>query len=204
MFILEQDERWKNLFASVLFNKLNLGIRQTHSTVCGIQLPTKNFGLHRDFSETSKSMKMFRRFFAYIAVMKNRKNPSQIILLCHSYTKWESLTTFRSISDELSYRQLEWRLLADILKIRLIIQCNVTQQTWPFLWACCQSACWSLGESTKHGPGSMDPFLEWPGNLTGPKLYRCVLTSNEVHFVSLADNFTVQFFNLLKLLSGIW
>ena len=27
----------------------------------------------------------------------------------------------------------------------------------------------------------------------------CVLTSNEVHFVSLADNFTVQFSNLLKL-----
>ena len=54
------------------------------------------------------------------------------------------------------------------------------------------------------------PFLERPGNLTGPKLYfetkfsrkvGCVLTSNEVHFVSLADNFTVQFSNLLKLLS---
>ena len=29
----------------------------------------------------------------------------------------------------------------------------------------------------------------------------CVLTSNEVHLVSLADNFTVQFSNLLKLLS---
>ena len=44
-----------------------------------------------------------------------------------------------------------------------------------------------------------------PGNLTGPKSYfeikfsrkvRCVLTSNEVHFVSLANNFTVQFSNL--------
>ena len=54
------------------------------------------------------------------------------------------------------------------------------------------------------------PFLERPGNLTGPKSYfeitfsrkvGCVLTSNEVHFVSLADNFTVQFSNLLKLLS---
>ena len=54
------------------------------------------------------------------------------------------------------------------------------------------------------------PFLERLGNLTGPKSYfeikfsrkvRCVLTSNEVHFVSLADNFTVQFSNLLKLLS---
>ena len=50
--------------------------------------------------------------------------------------------------------------------------------------------------------------LEAPGNLTGPKSYfeikvsrkvGCVLTSNEVHFVSLADNFTVQFSNLLKL-----
>ena len=46
------------------------------------------------------------------------------------------------------------------------------------------------------------PFLETPGNLTGLKSYfeikfsrkvGCVLTSNEVHFVSLADNFTVQF-----------
>ena len=55
-------------------------------------------------------------------------------------------------------------------------------------------------------------FLERPGNLTGPKSYfeiagsrkvGCVLTSNEVHFVSLADNFTVQFSNLLKLSSGI-
>ena len=54
------------------------------------------------------------------------------------------------------------------------------------------------------------PFLERPGNLTGPKSYfeikfsrkvGCVLTSNEVHFVSLAENFTVQFSNLLKLLS---
>ena len=44
------------------------------------------------------------------------------------------------------------------------------------------------------------PFLESPGNFTGLKSYfeikgsrkvGCVLTSNEVHFVSLADNFTV-------------
>ena len=44
---------------------------------------------------------------------------------------------------------------------------------------------------------SWGPFLERPGNLTGPKSYfeikfsrivGCVLTSNEVHFVSLADN----------------
>ena len=56
------------------------------------------------------------------------------------------------------------------------------------------------------------PFLERLGNLTGPKSHfeikfsrkvGCVLTSNEVHFVSLADNFSVQFSNLLKLLSRI-
>ena len=54
------------------------------------------------------------------------------------------------------------------------------------------------------------PFFERPSNLTNPKSYfeikfsrkvGCVLTSNEVHFVSLADNFTVQFSNHLKLLS---
>ena len=54
------------------------------------------------------------------------------------------------------------------------------------------------------------PFLERPGNLTGTKSYfeikfsrkvGCVLTSNEVYFVSLTGNFTVQFSNLLKLLS---
>ena len=57
-----------------------------------------------------------------------------------------------------------------------------------------------------------DPFLERPGNLTGPKSYfkmevsrkvGSIMTSNEVHFVSLADNFTVQFSNLLKLPSGM-
>ena len=46
------------------------------------------------------------------------------------------------------------------------------------------------------------PFLERPGKLTGPVSYfeievsrkvGCVLTSNEVHFVSLAENFTVNF-----------
>ena len=56
------------------------------------------------------------------------------------------------------------------------------------------------------------PFLERPGNLTGPKSYfeikvlrkvGRVLTSNEVNFVSLADTFTVQFSNLLKLQSGM-
>ena len=67
---------------------------------------------------------------------------------------------------------------------------------------------------TKHnvpGHGSkLGPFLESPGNLTGPVSYFeikvsrkvcCVLTSNEAHFVSLANNFTVPFSKLLKLLS---
>ena len=45
------------------------------------------------------------------------------------------------------------------------------------------------------------PFLERPGKLTGPKSYfeikfsrkvGCILTPNEVHFVSLGENFTVQ------------
>ena len=44
------------------------------------------------------------------------------------------------------------------------------------------------------------PFLERPGNLTGPKSdfeikisrkVGCVLNSNKAHFVSLANNFTV-------------
>ena len=44
------------------------------------------------------------------------------------------------------------------------------------------------------------PFLESPGKLTSPVSYfeikvsrkvGCVLASNEVHFVSLAENFTV-------------
>ena len=46
------------------------------------------------------------------------------------------------------------------------------------------------------------PFLERPGKLTGPvshfeievlRKVGCVLTSNEIHFVSLAENFTVNF-----------
>ena len=58
----------------------------------------------------------------------------------------------------------------------------------------------------------LGPFLERPGNLTGPKSYFemkvsrkvvSVMTSNEVHFVSLSNNFTVQFSNLLKLPSGV-
>ena len=56
------------------------------------------------------------------------------------------------------------------------------------------------------------PFLKRPGNLTGLKSYfeikvsrkvGRVLTSNEVNLVSLADTFTVQFSNLLKLPSGM-
>ena len=56
------------------------------------------------------------------------------------------------------------------------------------------------------------PFLERPGNLTGPISYFAikvsrnvgrVLTSNEVKFFSLADIFTVQLSNLLKLPSGM-
>ena len=59
---------------------------------------------------------------------------------------------------------------------------------------------------------SRGPFLETPGNITGPKSYfeievsrkvGCVLTSNEVHFVSLANNFTEQLSKLLKLPSGM-
>ena len=55
---------------------------------------------------------------------------------------------------------------------------------------------------------SWGPFLKRPGNLTGPKSdfdikvsrkVGRVLTSDEDDLVSLADNFTVQFSNLLKL-----
>ena len=50
--------------------------------------------------------------------------------------------------------------------------------------------------------GARDPFPERPSNLTGPDSdfeikasgkVGCVLTSNKVHFVSLANNFTVIF-----------
>ena len=56
------------------------------------------------------------------------------------------------------------------------------------------------------------PCLERPGNLTGPKSYfemkvsrkvGSVLTSIEVHFVSLDNYFTVLFSRLLKLPSGM-
>ena len=57
-------------------------------------------------------------------------------------------------------------------------------------------------EKTKGTDSILCPFLESPGNLTGPKSHfeikvsrkvGCVLTCNEVHFVYLTDNFTVQF-----------
>ena len=56
------------------------------------------------------------------------------------------------------------------------------------------------------------PFLERPVNLAGPKSYfeikvsrkvGCVLSSNEDHVVSLADHFTVQLSDVLKLPSGM-
>ena len=56
------------------------------------------------------------------------------------------------------------------------------------------------------------PFLERSVNLADPKSYfeikvsrkvGCVLSSNEVHFVSLADHFIVQLSNVLKLPSGM-
>ena len=61
------------------------------------------------------------------------------------------------------------------------------------------------------GQPSRGPFLERPGNLTGPKSYfeikvprkvGCVLTFNEVHFVSLADNATELIFKRFETL--IW
>ena len=51
-----------------------------------------------------------------------------------------------------------------------------------------------------HQTVTRGPFLERPSKLTGPvshfeievsRKVGCVLTSNEVHFVSLAENFTV-------------
>ena len=62
--------------------------------------------------------------------------------------------------------------------------------------------------SRVHDNRARGPFLERPCNFTDPesdfdiKVSRKVgrvLTSDEVHVVSLADNFTVQFWNLLKL-----
>ena len=64
----------------------------------------------------------------------------------------------------------------------------------------------------QHNLGTRGPFLESPGNLTGPKScfeikvsrnVGCVLASNEVHFDFLTDSFTVPFSKLLKLPS-LW
>ena len=66
--------------------------------------------------------------------------------------------------------------------------------------------------STWLGKRPRGLFLERPGKLTGPVAYfeievsrkvGCILTSNEVHFVSLAENFTVQFLKVLKLPPGM-
>ena len=64
----------------------------------------------------------------------------------------------------------------------------------------CRGEITSASAGFHAGHRSWGPFLKSPGILTGPKSYfkikisrkgGCVLTSNEVHFVSLADNFTV-------------
>ena len=70
-----------------------------------------------------------------------------------------------------------------------------------------------IGERTLHeNQSSGARFSKDAVTLTCPKSYfeikisrkvGCVLTSNKVHFVSLADNFAVQFSNLLKLPSGM-
>ena len=77
-----------------------------------------------------------------------------------------------------------------ILKILLLISARQNAHNW-------------LKTMKTQQPQLNDPwgpFLERPGKLTGPVSYfeievsrkvRCVLTSNEVHFVSLAENFTV-------------
>ena len=57
-----------------------------------------------------------------------------------------------------------------------------------------------LDSDRLHFSKPWGPFLERPSKLTGPVSYfeirvsrkvGCVLTSNEVHFLSLAENFTV-------------
>ena len=62
-----------------------------------------------------------------------------------------------------------------------------------------QNCLGSIDHSTVVGLVTWGPFLERPGKLTGPVSYfeikvsrklGCVLASNEVHFVSLAENFT--------------
>ena len=71
-----------------------------------------------------------------------------------------------------------------------------------YIWICFS------GNFGRGNLGSLrDPFLERPGNLTGPesdfdikvsRKVESVLTYDEVHFDFLAHNFTVQFSNLWK------
>ena len=65
-----------------------------------------------------------------------------------------------------------------------------------FIWKNFHPGYQDLGRKTR----ARGPFLERPGKLTGLVSYfeikvsrklGCVLASNEVHFVSLAENFTV-------------
>ena len=80
-----------------------------------------------------------------------------------------------------------------------VVVCQVLTLFWATLYSAANDT--RIGNDPQIGPQMvLGPFLESPGNLTGPKSYfdiqvsrkvDCVLTSNEVHFVSLADNFTV-------------
>ena len=75
-----------------------------------------------------------------------------------------------------------------------------------------------MENKTTYGPGtyrelretgarfSKDPVTKRARNHILKSVSRkvgCVLTSHEVHFVYLSDNFTVQFLNLLKVPSGM-
>ena len=83
-----------------------------------------------------------------------------------------------------------WRRRNDKITSRVwYASCNATKRDTSF----------SRLDQALAGNDTWGPFLERPGNLTGPKYYfeievlrkvGCVLTSNEVHFVFLADNFT--------------
>ena len=78
-------------------------------------------------------------------------------------------------------------------------------QSSPILRHCSTSELANAPKESRHEIGYVEretrgPFLETPGNLTGPnsdfeiKVPRKVgrdVTSNEVRFVSLANNFTV-------------
>ena len=84
--------------------------------------------------------------------------------------------------------------------------CNFSDKDgldFSFIWVHDRADCYS---------GIWGPFLERPGNLTGQKSdfeikisrkVGGVLNSNKVHFVSLANSFTVQYSKLLKLPSGM-